>query len=188
MAGAKGKYNKKMAAKIIELYGSGKHNVEDICEKVGIARSTFFLWKATILEFSDGLEAAMDLRIDAIKEAAVSGLYKLVNGFDYEEVKTDFTTKVVDGKEVPKVKAVTKTKKHVQPNPKMIEYALNNTFAERFKTSSKIDHTNNGESFNFGNFLMGDDDLEDSPDDQDIDDQTADDEQLPDNVPATPWV
>lgn len=163
------KYSAKRAKRICELIADGKHLIDDACEMAGISRATYYHWKKTNSEFLDMIQEAEEIRFGVIGERAISGLYKLVEIYEYDEIKTDYEPAKLgkDDKpgEAPKpvIAGRTITKKKIMPTFKAIEYALNNIRSDKFRTRNQMDHTNNGDSFNFGSFLMqentvGDDD------------------------------
>lgn len=78
---------------------------------------------------------------------ALSGLAKLLNEHEYEEIHTDY----VDGKDgKPKVKSQKRVKKKIMPNPTAVIFTLTNRDSIDWKHQSNIDHTTKGESMNKG--------------------------------------
>jgi len=107
------KYNKKIVEKICELVKTDSYTVDELCLKVGIARSTYFEWKANNVDFSDALQKANDELYDKMLIVAKKSLFKLVEGYTYDEKKT---ITVNDGNGQPKIKEQTIIKKTVSPN------------------------------------------------------------------------
>lgn len=157
MAGAKGKYNKKIANKIAELYSTGEHGVKEICIAVGIHIDTFYSWKKTKPEFAEAIDEVLDNRLAHIGDLALSGLAELIKKQEFTEERIEYETFTdpISGKVTQKVKSVTRTKKIILPNNAAIQYALNNVSKDKFRTASSIDHTTNGGAFGFAGFLMG---------------------------------
>jgi len=151
------KYSKKTGKLFCDLLGSGKWNLDDVCEQVGISKQTYYNWKSNPkFDFLDILEAAEEKRMDSLKEKAMSGLAKLIDVYEYDEVKREFEPDA-SGKLKP-VKTIT-TKKRVMPSQTAINFVLTNQDAKRWKNRNNVDHTNNGDSFDFSNFLMNPDSM-----------------------------
>lgn len=134
--GAKGKYSKKKVKEIIELYSSGKYNNLDLCTKAEISQETFFKWKREKPEFSEALKDAEDQRQNNFKEMALSGLAKLLDGYEYEEI-------TMEGKP-EKPTFIKKTKKFIPPNPTAVIFTLTNTDPANFKHKSEVQHSTDG--------------------------------------------
>lgn len=142
------KFTKKRAKKIIELYAYNEHSITEICKGVGIDRSTFYEWRKTQPEFQKMLDDVEETRLSSLKELARSGLYKLLQGHEYEEVQTEYTEGKPDkdgnpGK--PKVKGQKRVKKFIPPNATAVIFALKNTdpqtFADLVKTEISGDQS-----------------------------------------------
>lgn len=152
------KYNKKFGLMIAEVYGLGTMGVEEMCTHFQISKETFYAWKRTKPEFSDAIDHFHSIRMENFGQMALSGLALLLSKHEYTEEKIDYVTvkdpnSASGSKQI--VKGLSRTKKFIMPNPKMIEMTLNNRLPMYWKTSSKIDVTSNGETLGFGNFLMG---------------------------------
>jgi hypothetical protein len=147
------KYDKKLAERLCKLIETGKHTIDSCCDAVGIAKQTFYDWRHKKVDFSDMVELALDKRGEAIKERALTALYKRVEFHEYEEVKTEFAAPKKEG-DKPKVLSQTRTKKVLAPSDALIQYALNNLESKRFKNKAHVDHTTDGQSLSFANFLM----------------------------------
>lgn len=107
------KYNKKIVERILELVRTDSYTILEICEKVGISKDTFFDWRNNKPDFSDLLEKANDELYDKMLIVAKKSLFKLVEGYTYDERKT-ITISDKDGN--PKIKEQTIIKKTVSPN------------------------------------------------------------------------
>lgn len=131
------KLNKETVDKFIELYATGKQSIQDICEAVGIDRSTFYAWKKN-KAFGKKLSDAHTKRLDAIGEMALSGMVILLSKHEYEEVTVEY---IEDKNGKPKIKSQKKVKKFIMPNPAMVALALTNRQAVDWKNKQSIDTT-----------------------------------------------
>lgn len=155
------KATKKIQQRIFCDKISEGHIIEDACKMADISKQTFYNWKESDFDFLDAYERAEVMRMDRIKERAISGLSKLVDTYEFTEVHIEQVPGKADPKakegEQPKpvIKSQRTVKRVIMPNEKAIEFALTNLDAKKFKNRSHVDHTNNGEAFSFANFLMG---------------------------------
>lgn len=145
------KYNKAIVDKMAELYETGNYGIKEICEAVGITKETWYDWKEKKPYFSDLLERAHARRLENLGQLALSGMAVLLTKHEYEEVTTEYINGPGDK---PKIKSRKVVKKFVMPNERMIEFVATNRMAQEWKHRNNVDHTNNGDSFNFSNFLM----------------------------------
>lgn len=136
---AKSKYSKKVVDVICELYANGEHSIKDICQMVGISKDTFFTWKKTFPDFSDRLKAVDDDRLENFAKMARSGLAKLLDVHEYEEVTTEYTT---DKKGKPVVKAQKRVKKKIMPSATAVIFALTNRDPDNWKHKQEVTGTN----------------------------------------------
>ncbi len=134
------KYSAKIVKEICEILASGKHSVEDTCLKVGISKVTFYNWKKTKPKFLEAVEEAEVRRLSAYKEMAISGLAKLLDIHEYEEVTTEYEN---DKEGKPKIKAQKRVLKKIMPNPAAVIFTLTNRDSENWK--NRQDHTTKGE-------------------------------------------
>jgi len=138
------KYTKKLVKQICDELSTGKHTIADTCKKVGISETQFYVWKKNKPEFAEALKAIEEQRILAFKDMAVSGLAKLLDVFEYEEVHTDY----VDDKEgKPKIKSQKRVKKFTMPNPAAVIFTLTNRDPTNWQNRQNVDHTSNGKGF-----------------------------------------
>lgn len=146
------KYSTKLVKELCEILASGKHSIEDSCTKVGITRMTFYNWKKSKPKFLKAVEEAEAERLEQYKEMAISGLAKLLDMHEYEEVTTEYEN---DKKGNPKVKSQKRVKKKIMPNPAAVIFTLTNRDNENWKNRLNTDLTTKGESLNkgFGDFL-----------------------------------
>lgn len=132
------KYSKQLADKAIDLYTSGKHSIQAICNELNIHRDTFYDWKTRNSGFAKRIEEAHIRRLEEIGDMALSGLALLVQMYEYEEVTTEY----VEGKDgKPKIKSQKKVKKIIMPNPGAVMHVLTNLDPENWKHRQTIAHT-----------------------------------------------
>lgn len=138
------KYNKKIVDRICSLIESDSFTIAEICSNVGIAISTYYEWIETKSEFSEAIEKAKKQFDEILAKEAKNSLRKLVNGYDVEEVKTIYVeSKEIgeDGRPKPKIKEKAITKKHFQPNPTMVIFALTNKAQDEYKNRQNSEVT-----------------------------------------------
>lgn len=144
------KYSEKIAQQIFDLIAKGEHTDRDVCLQVGITPQTFIEWKNTKADFAELIEEAYVERQAAFAKMARSGLAKLIDVYEYEEVTTEALT---DSRGRTRIirNAKTVTKK-IMPNVNAVIFALTNAEPERFKNlqSLKVDHTTKGDKINQG--------------------------------------
>jgi transposase-like protein len=85
------KYTKDLVERICAEFATGEHSVADVCRKVGLTESTFYKWKAEKSEFSEALKKAEELRLSAFKQMARSGLAKMLDVYDYDEMSRSYS-------------------------------------------------------------------------------------------------
>ncbi|WP_256013138.1 transposase [Desertivirga xinjiangensis] len=153
---AKTKYSKKLVDVICELYAKGEHSIKDICKMAGISKDTFFEWKKNNADFSDRLKGLEDDRLENYAIMARSGLAKLLDVHEYEEVTTEYVTDP-DGK--PIVKHQKRVKKKVMPNATAVIFALTNRDPDNWKHKQEMDVTTKGESLNKGLQALSEEEL-----------------------------
>ena len=89
-AGRKTKCTRRMIDKICELVKTDEFTNQDICKAVGIHESTFYEWLNTKPEFSEAFKAAEDSVMQKRLETCERSLQKLIRGYEYDEVTTDY--------------------------------------------------------------------------------------------------
>src|SRR5690606_3953966 len=136
------KYNKKLVNRICELLASGKYSIEDTCTMVGISKGIFYIWKDKKPEFAEAIEQAETKRLDQYKEMAISGLAKLLDIHEYEEVSTEYEN---DKKGNPIIKSQKRVKKKIMPNPTAVIFTLTNRDNENWKNRQNTDVTSKGD-------------------------------------------
>ncbi len=123
------KYSEGIKNKIAELLSTGEYGILEICAAVNIDNTTYYNWKKNKPDFSEAIKEAERKQLDNIKVAAKKSLWKLINGYEYEEV-TQEAKKGADGK--IKETHIKKTTKVVPPQTTAVIFALKNTDKENF--------------------------------------------------------
>lgn len=126
------KYTQKIRNEIYELIRSDTYTVDEMCQLVGISRSTFFGWKKTKLDFLDLIKKADEERNEIILMEAKRSLLKRIRGYDVLETKITYDKKLNEKGE-PVVKERVETKKHVPGDTTAIIFALTNRDPENWK-------------------------------------------------------
>jgi ACT domain-containing protein len=124
------KYSKDLVERICAEFAAGEHSVADVCKKVGLAESTFYKWKEEKSEFSESLKKADELRLSAFKNLARSGLAKLLDVYEYDEMSRSYS---VDKKGTRRVKFEKATRRKVMPSATAVIFALKNLDSENFQ-------------------------------------------------------
>lgn len=146
------RYSQAIEDKIIELYESGNHKIQQICEAVGISRDTWYKWKDANEGFKNRLEECEPKRLDNIKDLARSGLAKLLDVFEYEEESIEYIADPANPSK-PKIKSKKITTKKVMPNPTAVIFALTNQDSDNFRHKQHVDHTSNGKEITGFNYV-----------------------------------
>lgn len=166
---AKGKYEEK-SIEILNYLAQGYTN-KDACEKANISEVTFYEWINTKTNFSKSVQEARKLG-DKVRVADVErALLDIAKGFEYEEVRTEYESKLDDtGQYVPTIKKQVRTKKRVIPSTEAIKFYLTNKAPEEWKnrleqnttgnlvTDIKIEHVNKNP--NDANFPSSEDEVD----------------------------
>lgn len=139
------KYNKKLVKSICDLLATGKYSILDTCKQLGVAESTFYYWKRTKPAFAEAIKEAEVRRLESYREMAISGLAKLLDVHEFDEIKVEYENGK-DGK--PKIKSQTTIKKKIMPNPAAVIFTLTNRDSENWKNRQNTDVTTKGESIN----------------------------------------
>lgn len=136
------KYNKKIVDRICALIESDSFTIAEICEKAGIAISTYYEWIDTKTEFSEAIEKAKDRFDEILVKEAKASLRKLVTGYTVDETKTVYEpASKTDSAAKPKIKEQTITKKHFQPSVPAVIFALTNKASEEYKNRQHAELT-----------------------------------------------
>lgn len=135
---------------ISDLYADG-NTIQSCCEAVGISFRSFYNWTKSDSKLAKIYNDARDSQAVFFKEKlrpkSYISLEKLVEGYEYEEVKTTGINALDEnGNEVFIVKGIEKIKKRVQPNASAVIYSIQSTssFSPDFVQKNKLDITSNG--------------------------------------------
>jgi len=146
------KYSKRLVKRICDELATGNHTIADVCKKVGIDESTYYDWKNKKPEFSEAVKEAEAKRLEAFADMARSGLAKLLDTHEYEEVTTEYEN---DKTGKPVIKMQKRTKKKIMPNPTAVIFTLTNRDSENWKNRQNIEAKGDfNHNIGFGDFLM----------------------------------
>lgn len=135
------KYSKKIAQKIFSLIEKDSYTITEICAKVGISDRTFRYWQNENSEFAAGIAHARDTFTETKLVECEKSLDKLINGYEYDEVKT---VVIDDGKGQPKIKERTTIRKMVIPSLPAIIHFQTNRDPENWKNRQTNELTGKG--------------------------------------------
>ena len=141
------KYSEKIAKKIFSLIEKDSYTIAEICANVGISEPCYYRWQSEFIEFRAGITRARETFVDRSLVECEKSLVKLINGYDYEEVKTvmiDSGKPGPDGKLTPKIKERTVTKKHIIPSLPAIIHFQTNRDPENWKNRQTNELTGKG--------------------------------------------
>lgn len=124
------KYSKKIVKKIIDLISKDSYTIAEICSYSGIHHDTYYEWLKNKPEFAEAVTRARERFDEIIVKEAKESLRKLVNGYEVDEKKTVY---VDDKQGKPKIKEQVTIKKHIQPNPHLVQFVLTNKTAGEYK-------------------------------------------------------
>lgn len=130
------KYSKKIVDRICELISTDSYTIAEICEKVGIAKDTYYNWLKTKSDFSDAIKKAQDNFNELIVVEAKKSLVKMIRGYTIQEKKTvtaDTGRKDENDKPIVRIKEHSVTDKHYQPVPAAVIFALTNRDPDNWK-------------------------------------------------------
>lgn len=132
------KYSEKIAKKIFSLIEEDSYTVAEICANVGISARCYYYWIQEFAEFARGIKKARETFAEIKLVECERSLTKLINGYDYEEVKTVL---VNDSKGQPTIKEKTIMKKKVAPNLGAIIHFQTNKDPENWKNKQTTELT-----------------------------------------------
>lgn len=138
------KYSKKMVAKIVGLLKSDTYTIAEICRQVGISTQTYHEWVNTREDFALAVEEAREELMQSMVIEAKKSLRKKIQGYDVTETKVvtvPSNQKTQDGKEKPRIKEQTTTKKHIQPDTAAIIFMLTNSDPEHWRNRQSTEVT-----------------------------------------------
>lgn len=135
------KYNPEIVQKICQYIEQGETN-EHAAELAGISKPTFYEWLNTKTNFSDAVKKAKEeyrhwLHNDILADAERS-LKVLINGTEYEEIKTEYEQNPTNP-DAPRIKKQSRTTKKILPNPTAVIFALSNRDPENWKNRIDTD-------------------------------------------------
>lgn len=142
--GAKSKYDERLP-KIVLYFRRVGYSVEKIAEIIGCHKDTLYSWAKLHPELSVALKEGKDLSISTTADS----LFKVANGFEYEEVEESVEMVDEDGEQKKKVKK-RKMKKYIPPDVKAIIFYLCNRAPDEWKNQftamvgGKVNHNHSG--------------------------------------------
>lgn len=135
------KYSKKIAQKIFSLIEKDSYTIAEICASVGISEPCYYHWQRENKEFKAGIARARDTFTETKLVECEKSLDKLINGYEYDEVKT---VVIDDGKGQPKIKERTTIRKMVIPSLPAIIHFQTNRDPENWKNRQTNELTGKG--------------------------------------------
>lgn len=144
--GAKGKYDTHVKPRLLTIKAWKRKGLtdEEIWNKLGISRDSFYSYKLKYSEFSDVLKGGLDDFLSEVEESH----YKMANGFEYEETKVIYDT---DDEGHPlRVSKIEKTKKFVIPNVTAQIHIMKNRAAKYWHDRKELEiYGKDGKEMNF---------------------------------------
>lgn len=133
-----GKYGKEITDKICKLFESDSYTVREICEICDITETTYYEWMNTHSEFSEAIKTAKQVYLNKRLKECEKSLNKLVEGYEYEEVTTEFRRIKFNDIETP-AEIVKTVKKQVAPNLGAIIHYQTNKDPENWKNKQSTE-------------------------------------------------
>ena len=135
------------APKVLELIENGA-TYKDAAEQAGITEHTFYDWMKSKPQFSQSVHKAKEVGDKKAINDVERSLLDLAKGFEYEEVRTEYESKLNDktGKYEPTIKKQVRTKKRVVPSTEAIKFFLSNKAPEQWKNRIEQNTTGNLET------------------------------------------
>jgi transposase len=117
------------------------YSQKEACKKAGVAEGTFYRWMDEDKEFRELVRNAQDeVRISKADVRMVEqSLLDVARGFEYEEVRTEYESRLVEDEQTgkkeykPVIKKQVRTQKRVVPNVEAIKFLLTNRDPEHWK-------------------------------------------------------
>lgn len=117
------------------------YSQKEACKKAGIAEQTFHRWRDEDSEFRELVRNAQDeARFSKSDVRAVeASLLDMAKGFEYEEVKTEYESRLVEDEQTgkkeykPVIKKQVRTTKRVIASVEAIKFLLTNRDPENWK-------------------------------------------------------
>jgi len=132
-AGRKTKYDPELIPKLVESYATDGYSEAQIAENLGIAVSTFCVWKNKYPELTEALKKGKEPANADLKMA----MMKTATGYYVEEEQT-VTVLDVETRE-PKSFRKTTTKKYIPPSATMQIFLAKNRMPEQFRDVSRYE-------------------------------------------------
>ena len=131
---------KDQRAEILNYIIQGYSQIEAY-SKAGISHQTFHRWLNEDSEFREQVRSAQDeARITKADVRAVEqSLLDIARGFEYEEVKTEYESRLIEDEQTgkkeykPVIKKQVRTQKRVTPNVEAIKFLLTNRDPQNWK-------------------------------------------------------
>jgi hypothetical protein len=157
--GRKPQYTPDRVRIICDAIESGETN-KHAAELAGLHQDTFYKWLKEKPEFSELVKKAQSvyrewLNKDILADAERS-LKVLINGTEYEEIKTEYEQNP-NNPDAPRIKKQSRTTKKILPNPTAVIFALCNRDPEHWQNrisqdvNGKIDVEQKGSGISLSN-------------------------------------
>lgn len=132
-----------VAPKILAALEQGMSN-RDAIKSVGLTEETFYKWLREKTEFSEAVHKAKAIGDQIAINDVERSLLELAKGFEYEEVRTEYESKLNDktGQYEPTIKKQVRTKKRVVASTEAIKFYLTNKAPDDWK--NRIEQNNTG--------------------------------------------
>lgn len=129
---------------VLQLIREDTYTLSEICEKVGIGRTTLYEWRKEDRDFAIAMrEAETHELMKNLGERAKESLRKLVEGYEAVETTTIGVPSKTEKDEKGKPKFIVKEQKRVQkpipPNTAAVIFALTNTDPSAWKNRQSAD-------------------------------------------------
>ena len=128
-------YNAERVSKICELLSKGETK-ENAAKMVGISPAILYDWQNRYPEFLEAVKRAQaefeNWQMNGILESAKKSLKTLIEGCEYEEVKTEYEQDPKNPSN-PRIKKQTRTTKRILPSPTAVIFALCNRDPEHWQ-------------------------------------------------------
>lgn len=147
------KKDKDIKKLIIDLFSEDTYYINEVCDRVGIARATYYKWLDDDEEFAKQVQEAQTKYLrERVRDAAKRSLIRKIEGYATDETTIVHVPskkeKDKDGKPKSIVKEKKTVHKNVPPDTAAIIFALTNVDPEGWKNrqDTKVDaHVTEGE-------------------------------------------
>lgn len=142
---------REVAEKICQAYELGGVTIESCCGEFGITARTLWNWIDLDSEISDRFKKAKEKAArfgkEGIREKAIDGLIRLIQGGFVEEIESE----EIFGKNDALVRRIVrKKKKWIAPNPTAVIFALKNTDPANWNDEISLDFGLEDQIFKIG--------------------------------------